>query len=83
MRKEEKAMENVNLGTAMQWIQLVVMVIGLVTLFIQIGNKQGKQEEKNKNFEETLKIQRDEIEIIKNDISAIKSDVAYIKGKLL
>lgn len=72
-----------NLGTSMQWIQLIVMVVGLITLFIQIGNKQGKQDEKNKNFEETQKIQREEIDIIKNDISTIRTDVAFIKGKLL
>lgn len=72
-----------NLGTSMQWVQLIVMVVGLITLFIQIGNKQGKQDEKNKNFEETQKIQREEIDIIKNDISSIRTDVAFIKGKLL
>lgn len=68
-----------NLGTGMQWIQLVVMVIGLITLFIQIGNKQGKQDEKNKSFEKT----QEEVCIIKNDISVIKADISYIRGKLL
>ena len=75
-------MEN-NLGTSMQWLQLVVTIIGLITLFIQIGNKQGKQEEKNNNFAETQRIQREEIDVIKNDISIIKTDIGFIKGKLL
>ena len=72
-----------NLGTAMQWLQFIVLIIGLITIIIRIGNTQGKQEEKNKNFEETQKIQREEIDVIKSDISIIKTDIAYIKGKLL
>jgi len=72
-----------NLGTSMQWLQLAITIIGLITLFIQIGNKQGKQEEKNKNFEENQKNQREEIDVIKNDISTIKTDIAFIRGKLL
>jgi len=72
-----------NLGTSMQWIQLIITSVGLITLFIQIGNKQGKQEEKNRNFEENQRIQREEIDVIKNDISIIKTDIGFIKGKLL
>ena len=74
---------NSNLGTSMQWLQLAVTIVGLITLFIQIGNKQGKQEEKNSNFAETQRIQREEIDVIKNDISIIKTDIGFIKGKLL
>jgi len=62
---------------------LFVTVIGLISIFIQIGNKQGKQEEKNKNLEINQQLQREEIKAIKDDISDIKDDVAYIKGKLL
>jgi len=72
-----------NLGTSMQWFQLVATIIGMITLFIQIGNKQGKQEEKNKNLEENQRNQREEIDVIKNDISTIKTDIAFIRGKLL
>ena len=70
-------------NTIMQWAQFVIIIIGLISIFIQIGTKYGKQEEKNKNYEETQKIQREEIDVIKSDISSIKTDVAYIKGKLL
>ena len=72
-----------NLGTFTQWVQFVVLVVGLISVLIRIGSTQGKQEEKNKNFEETQKIQREEIDVIKSDISIIKTDIAYIKGKLL
>jgi hypothetical protein len=72
-----------NLGTFTQWVQFVILVVGLISVLIRIGSTQGKQEEKNKNFEETQKIQREEIDVIKSDISIIKTDIAYIKGKLL
>ena len=72
-----------DIGNSMQWLQLFVTVIGLISIFIQIGNKQGKQEEKNKNLEINQQLQREEIKAIKDDISDIKDDVAYIKGKLL
>lgn len=72
-----------NLGSIMQWIQLIVLIVGLITLFIQIGNKQGKQEEKNCNFEKQLDSQGKKIENMESDISTIKTDVSFIKGKLL
>lgn len=72
-----------DLGTSMQWLQLGVTIIGLITLFIQIGNKQGKQEEKNKNFEDNQNKQREEINAIKEDLSTIKTDIGFIKGKLI
>lgn len=68
-----------NIGTVLQWLQLVVTVIGLLTVFVRIGNTQGQQEIKNKNFE----AQGVKIDAIEKDISEIKTDVAYIKGKLL
>lgn len=68
-----------NIGTTLQWLQLIITVIGLLTVFIRIGNTQGQQEIKNKNFE----AQGVKIEGIEKDISEIKTDVAYIKGKLL
>ena len=68
-----------NTGTAIQWIQFIVTIIGFITLLIKIGVKQGQQEEKNKRFEE----QGGEIKAIKEDISDIKEDIAFIKGKLL
>ena len=72
-----------NVGTSLQWFQLIITGVGLISIFIQIGSKQGKQEEKNKNFEENQKNQREEIDIIKNDISTIKTDISFIRGKLL
>jgi len=68
-----------NTGSAIQWMQFIVTIIGFITLLIKIGVKQGQQEEKNKRFEE----QGGEIKTIKKDISDIKEDIAYIKGKLL
>lgn len=70
-------------GMALQWMQLIMTTVGMITLFIKIGIKQGNQDEKNKNFEENIKEQRKEINEIKADISEIKRDVSYIKGKLL
>jgi hypothetical protein len=67
----------------MQWLQLFVTIVGLITIFIQIGNKQGKQEEKNKNFEETQNNHREKFAMIENDLSIIKTDIGFIKGKLL
>ncbi|MFW9973098.1 MAG: hypothetical protein ACFFDF_23145 [Candidatus Odinarchaeota archaeon] len=75
-------MEN-SIGNSLQWFQLIITVVGLISIFIQIGNKQGQQDEKNKNFAQTLQSQSQEILGMKNDISDIKEDVAYIKGKLL
>ena len=68
-----------NLGTAFQWLQFIITVIGLLAVFVRIGNTQGQQEIKNKNFE----AQGLKIGMIEKDISEIKTDVAYIKGKLL
>jgi hypothetical protein len=78
MRKGGNLMQ-ANIGTTLQWLQLIITVIGLLTVFIRIGNTQGQQEIKNKNFE----AQGVKIEGIEKDISEIKTDVAYIKGKLL
>lgn len=75
-------MEN-DIGNLMQWFQLIVTVVGLISLFIQIGNKQGQQEEKNRNFSKNQQSQGKEIVTIKQDIGDIKEDIAYIKGKLL
>lgn len=75
-------MEN-NIGNSMQWFQLIITVVGLISIFIQIGNKQGQQDEKNRNFSQNLKSQGKEIMTIKQDIGDIKEDIAYIKGKLL
>ena len=72
-----------SLNSSMQWLQLLVTVVGLITLFIQIGKKQGTQEEKNNHFEENQRIQREEMDVIKSDISIIKTDIGFIKGKLL
>ena len=72
-----------NLGTSLQWFQLIITAVGVISILIQIGNKQGKQEEKNRNFEENQRNQREEIDVIKGDISTIKTDVAFIRGKLL
>ena len=75
-------MEN-DIGNLMQWFQLIVTVVGLISLFIQIGNKQGQQDEKNRNFSKNQQSQGKEIVTIKQDIGDIKEDIAYIKGKLL
>lgn len=79
-----------SLGTIMQWTQLIVLIVGLLTLFIQIGNKQGKQEEKNANFvkifethEKHLENHDGKFDKLESDISTIKTDVSFIKGKLL
>lgn len=72
-----------NVGSFLQWTQLIITVIGLISIFIQIGKKQGQQEEKNINFSQNLQAQGKEIQSIKTDISHIKEDIAYIKGKLL
>lgn len=72
-----------NIGNSIQWLQLIITSVGLISIFIQIGNKQGQQEEKNRNFSQNLKSQGKEIITIKQDIGDIKEDIAYIKGKLL
>ena len=69
-------------GTSMEWLQLVVTIIGLLSVFVKIGNTQGKQDEKNKNFEETQRNQDKKIEAMQADITTIKSDVSFIKGSL-
>ncbi len=74
---------DVALGNSVQWLQFAATIVGMIALFIQFGNKQGQQEEKNKHFEDNQKIQREEIDVIKNDISIIKTDIGFIKGKLL
>ena len=74
---------NNDIGNGMQWLQLIVIIVGFITILIKIGVKQGEQEEKNKNFGQNLKLQGKEIMSIKDDIGDIKEDVAYIKGKLL
>ena len=73
-------MEDMN--KIIQWIQFAVTIIGLIAIFIQIGSKYGKQEEKNKNVEKTQEIQRKEISAIKDDISTIREDIGLIKGTL-
>ena len=52
-------------GNTIEWLTLVTLAVGLITVFIQIGSKQGKQEEKNKNFETVHKRQDEEIRAIK------------------
>lgn len=74
---------NNDIGNGMQWLQLIVIIVGFITILIKIGVKQGEQEEKNKNFGQNLQSQGREIMTIKKDIGDIKEDVAYIKGKLL
>lgn len=71
------------IGNGMQWLQLIITIIGLITIFIKIGHREGEQTEKNKHFSATLQSQSIEIKTIKTDISDIKEDIAYIRGKLL
>lgn len=69
-------------GTLMEWLQLVVTIIGLLSVFVKIGNTQGKQDEKNKNFEEGQKAQDKRIDAIEENIGYIRADVSFIKGKM-
>jgi len=70
-----------NLGTVVQWLTFVSLIIGVLTLFVRIGNTQGRQDEKNKVFESTLKTHGIQIDTIKDDLTDIKEDVSFIKGK--
>jgi len=71
------------MGEIYSWLQFIIVVIGLISVFLRIGNSQGKQQEKNKNVEKKLDIHDKKIDILEANISEIKSDLSYIKGRLL
>jgi hypothetical protein len=78
------------LGTPLQWGTLIMMIISLVTILLKIGNTQGKQEEKNINYEKLFETHEKHLSLhdvkfdrLEGGITAIKEDVSYIKGKLL